>query len=751
MFLPVTEAENDLPSGLRAVIYGVTMAYFFVGVAIIADTFVASIESITAKWKRVKTKDGELRTTKVWNDTVATLTLMALGSSAPEIFLAVIDVPKKNFHAAAIGPSTIVGSASFNLLVIVAVCILAIPSDEVRIIRELPAFYITAIFSLGAYVWLCFILVVNTKDQVDIWEAVVTFLLLPTLVLISYMSDVGAFDCLLEKLGMVKIVVDPAAPESTSESLHGRRHSELAKDVRSSITKNNAGPGSTISNNSDDLKSAVDSAKDKYAVLAFRQEKLEVTLTDEDQEVKIPIILEGTRSQSVVTCKVRTSSYSAFPGVEYEEIEEQALEFAEGESEQVFTLNLMAWNGNKATSQLLVIISDVEGADLDPATDGEEDMTILTVTLKSNTEPSSSKKIINCLVDLDGFEMSLGDWKDQFLTVIYIAGDPEEHAEASRSDFILHLMALPWKMIFTFVPPPSMFGGWLCFFLCLGWIGLLTSFVSDLAELFGCVLELGDVVTAITFVALGTSMPDLFASLTAAREDETADASVVNVTGSNSVNVFLGLGLPWSVCAVYWAMESRTLEWTGCYPAMAAKIPGDKMVFVVESGFIGFSVVTFSFVCMLALAVIAMRRRWIGAELGGTFLPKVVSAGQLLLLWALWVGVVVWRVLRFDEDASMMEQGVVAFSFLGIITCSMITTGFVLFKSRATPEVKEVRRMSKNSSTSGRASSEGSRDGGSRESQGAPGDPTVKELPLSPVPETDSGDDQDDAACEPQH
>lgn len=28
------------------------------------------------------------------------------------------------------------------------------------------------------------------------------------------------------------------------------------------------------------------------------------------------------------------------------------------------------------------------------------------------------------------------------------------------------------------------------------------------------------------------------------KEDETADASVVNVTGSNSVNVFLGLGTP---------------------------------------------------------------------------------------------------------------------------------------------------------------------------------------------------------------
>ena len=35
--------------------------------------------------------------------------------------------------------------------------------------------------------------------------------------------------------------------------------------------------------------------------------------------------------------------------------------------------------------------------------------------------------------------------------------------------------------------------------------------------------------------------------------DETADNSIGNVTGSNSVNVFLGLGLPWSLAAIYWS------------------------------------------------------------------------------------------------------------------------------------------------------------------------------------------------------
>ena len=44
---------------------------------------------------------------------------------------------------------------------------------------------------------------------------------------------------------------------------------------------------------------------------------------------------------------------------------------------------------------------------------------------------------------------------------------------------------------------------------------------------------------------------DTFASKTAAIEDETADNSVGNVTGSNAVNVFLGIGIAWSMAAIY--------------------------------------------------------------------------------------------------------------------------------------------------------------------------------------------------------
>ncbi len=155
--------------------------------------------------------------TKVWNDTVANLTLMALGSSAPEILLSLkeilvgITAPwdpslKMSFYNGPLGPSTIVGSAAFNLMaspspslrrppltfhtrrspsltfshlqppsaafahlrspstafdrlrppcpqVITGVCIVCLPDGEVRSIKQLGVFLTTSAYSIFAYIW----------------------------------------------------------------------------------------------------------------------------------------------------------------------------------------------------------------------------------------------------------------------------------------------------------------------------------------------------------------------------------------------------------------------------------------------------------------------------------------------------------------------------------------------------------------------------------------------------------------------
>ena len=68
---------------------------------------------------KIKNEKGEIVKSKkvtIWNPTVANLTLMALGSSAPEILLSVIETTGNlGGCPGELGASTIVGSAAFNL------------------------------------------------------------------------------------------------------------------------------------------------------------------------------------------------------------------------------------------------------------------------------------------------------------------------------------------------------------------------------------------------------------------------------------------------------------------------------------------------------------------------------------------------------------------------------------------------------------------------------------------------------------
>jgi solute carrier family 8 (sodium/calcium exchanger) len=93
---------------------------------------------------------------------------MALGSSAPEILLSVIEtVGGLGSCPGELGASTIVGSAAFNLLVISGVSVYAVNEQNdtdperdttvpvgVKKINDMGVFGITATSSLFAYIWL---------------------------------------------------------------------------------------------------------------------------------------------------------------------------------------------------------------------------------------------------------------------------------------------------------------------------------------------------------------------------------------------------------------------------------------------------------------------------------------------------------------------------------------------------------------------------------------------------------------------
>lgn len=106
----------------------------------------------------------------------------------------------------------------------------------------------------------------------------------------------------------------------------------------------------------------------------------------------------------------------------------------------------------------------------------------------------------------------------------------------------------------------------------------------------------------------------------AAIGDKYADSSICNVTGSNAVNVFLGIGVAWTIAAIaHWVRGST---------------------FVVPAGSLGFSVTIFCIFALFAIALLVLRRKPAlgGGELGGPRASiKWGSAIFFLLLWLIYV------------------------------------------------------------------------------------------------------------------
>ncbi|KAM6949284.1 sodium/calcium exchanger 1-like [Aplochiton taeniatus] len=193
--LPVWNPQNPSVGDkvARAIVYFVALVYMFLGMSIIADRFMSSIEVITSQEKEITIRkpNGETTTAtvRIWNETVSNLTLMALGSSAPEILLSVIEVCGHGFEAGSLGPSTIVGSAAFNMFVIIALCVYVVPDGETRRIKHLRVFFVTAAWSIFAYIWLYLILSVFSPGEVEVWEAVLTFMFFPLCVVQAWVAD----------------------------------------------------------------------------------------------------------------------------------------------------------------------------------------------------------------------------------------------------------------------------------------------------------------------------------------------------------------------------------------------------------------------------------------------------------------------------------------------------------------------------------------------------------------------------------
>mmetsp|Transcript_31737 Transcript_31737/g.80171 ORF Transcript_31737/g.80171 Transcript_31737/m.80171 type:complete len:738 (-) Transcript_31737:30-2243(-) len=661
LLFPLNDQEHSWEDPVRAVLYGIAMLYLFLGVNIVADKFMSAIEMIRSKKLRVRVKEsGKLVTVTMWNPTIANLTLMALGSSAPEIMLSIVEVFRNGFLAGDLGPSTILGSAAFNLFVIVGLCILTIPSSEVRRIKEVGVFAITVIFSLFSYLWMLFIVQINTRDIIEVWEAGVTLALFPVLICISYLADVGWLSAGGPKAEPITTGRSPSIMSYRDDPTELHDDNVVIKDKEGVRIRNSAG------------------------VLTFESDTVDIAQGSEERIVAIAVHRRNG-TQGTVACNYSMEPLTAMPDYDYRH-EEGELRFGPGQSRTDIKVALLPKRAGERSDCFQIILSNAQGgAQFNPHFDGAEARCLLTVTIRNEAEMNESGfteraiSLVDGTVNIDRLRLGSVTWYEDIYDAVWNVSGEEEEGGGTTGDLILHLISLPWKLTYAImVPPPIYCGGWVCFCFALLHIAILTAVIIDFAELFGCVCGIEDFITAITFMALGTSMPDLFASITAAVQDEWADASIINVTGSNSVNVFLGIGLPWTMASIYWAIVGLTPTWENKYADIMLTLEGAQNggVFIVSGDHLSFSVSIFSMAACICLGVIWMRRIKFGGELGGPFGAKLVSFLLLVMLYCFYIGLSVWK--SFNETS--LQQEILA---VGVAACvvenSVVLVGGIVY------------------------------------------------------------------------
>lgn len=322
--------------------------------------------------------------------------------------------------------------------------------------------------------------------------------------------------------------------------------------------------------------------EDFPGVIGFEETEIRIGKTQKEVEIKIERV-DGSAGEVhcyVTSEMIAVASHSQ--AIEYEHFLpiEKKVVFSSGETEASISVELLP-NGHKIEGDIQVEekgkTADEGSGDGSGGDEEEEEEPDLIFKIKLDRPSSDGVKISRkniCFVTIvrsEEFEKEEEDrqkllafylaqqnpsWGQQFLNACMLGHEMNEEEgeleEVGAWEAFSHFCAITWKVFFAIVPPTGKWGGYPAFIVALIMIGVVTFIVGDVATILGCSLYIKESVTAITFVALGTSLPDTFASMTAAANSEYADSAIGNITGSNSVNVFLGLGLPWIMGSIYW-------------------------------------------------------------------------------------------------------------------------------------------------------------------------------------------------------
>jgi len=529
--------------------------YMFLALSIVCDEyFVPALERMAEAWQI--------------SDEIAGATLMAAGGSAPELFTSFIGT----FTESSVGFGTIVGSAVFNVLFVIGMC--AIFSTGELKLTSWPLARDATYYCLSLLVLAIFFGVLTPND-IKVYEAAILFAMY---------------------FGYVAVM---AYNEKLNVLLWGGRKDKVVPEKDEGETKKDAAAASDEPPRQV-IRVRRGSMMDEANGLIHNKEKLNVSMnTPFTFRAGILQMMVGQSAADLAgayaVTQIKGTLRETFEAIDDSQNDDGQIDAKELEmllvkvsgapvSQKVVddTLKKLDTNGDgtifldefkvwyvgsthmvKKQIHAHFTDMDIEGSGLMKKSD-----TIHMLERMHVEDIEKAEKMAHAEASWTGESITREDFTDWFIQSKFLSeamtSNTNGEGEATHlviswpkriHEQILFLITFP-LMITMYCTIPDVrnpkYKDWFvtAFVMAIMWIGIYSYFMVAWITLTGNTFSIPVQVMGLTFLAAGTSIPDLLSSVIVAKKG-LGDMAVSSSIGSNIFDVLVGLPLPWLVYGIY--------------------------------------------------------------------------------------------------------------------------------------------------------------------------------------------------------